>query len=414
MLISDFWSNLCRRYLLLPVVCALIAQIICTHHVVADEVVVLTNGSTIFGKILNPSDSPRKTWQIQPAKGVVVELRPREAVQHVPMQNAAVSQYFDRVPFFPESVENHLKLAELCNSQKLSDFTKLHYERVLELDPDNSTARQALNHRKIGDEWVSYEDEMLRKGYVKTQRGNWTTPQQLLIDERQVRTEGQSDESTKYVQDIVAKLKTPNAKEAELALYALKDPAAVSVLTQALKSEQESGFRDIYIRALAKIGTSQAYYGISQWVMQEPNEEVCWTCIAMMRSVPGMSKYIIPYLGHRENVMVNRAAYILGQLGDRAAVPALINVLITEHKVDVRRGDPNLSQYTGLGNNSFAGQQNLKPETATELVSNREVLIALESLTSENFRYDIPAWQNWWAGQNRVTEFDSRRGSYDH
>lgn len=408
-----FFFNCFRLCCLCLAFCFAFCQVLDAQYIAAEEIIELANGSTISGKILNPGESPRKTWQVQPAKGITIELPHRDSVTRIPMQTEAVAQYFEQVPFFAESVENHLKLAAVCNNLKLHDLGKLHYERVLELDPDNETARQALNHRKIDGEWVSYEEEMLRRGYVKTSRGNWTTPQKLKIDEGLANRGQENKETSKNAREIIAIIKSADQKEIEQILHNADSSEVVSALAKELKIERNSELRDNYVRILSQMGTSAAFYEISHWAMQEPDEEVCWTCIVMMRNMPGLSKYIIPYLSNRDNITVNRAAYILGQLGDRAAVPALIDVLVTEHRVEVNRIDPNLSRYTGTGNNSFAGGQSLKPETATELVSNREVLTALETLTGENFRYDIPAWTAWWQSQNRVTEFDARRGSYD-
>ena len=387
------WKTLIGRYRLL-FICAIFAQYILIPYVTADEVIELTNGNTISGRILNPSEAPRKTWQIQLAQGITLELPHPGTVRQVPMQHEMVSQYFDRVPFYAESVENHLKLAEICNSNNMINFSQLHYERVLELDPDNQVARQALNYRKVDGEWTTYEGEMLRQGYVKTKRGTWTTPQNLMISEQKIQVgSALQPDVPKNMQNFIEKLKSPDQQEADQALVALRTPAAVTELAKGLKSEPDSKLRDLYVRALAKIGNDMANREISLWSIQEPSEEVCWTCITKMRSVPGLSKHIIPYLNNQDNVTLNRAAYVIGRLGDRAAIPALIDVLITEHKVPVNR--------------------NLKPETATELVSNREVLMALQALTGENFRYDIQSWRNWWSIQNRAAEFDARRGSYD-
>lgn len=379
----------------------------------AQETVELANGETIECEILNPTEMPRKAWQLRIGEGVTVELANKKTVDRVVLQPQATPQYYARVPFLPESAETHVKLAEVCMSQKLDHLGKMHYERALELEPDNLAARQALNHRKIDGQWTTLENEMEQRGYVKDKRGNWTTPQKLLIDERRVQVGREHHDSSKTVQNLIARWKANPSQETENELYALVDPTAVPPLANALQNEPDPEFRDVLIRALSQIGTGPAWYEIANWAMREPNDDVCWTCIVLMQSSPGMAKFFTPYLTSRDNLVVNRAAYILGQLGDRTAIPPLINALITEHEVEVRRGDPNLSQYTGAGNNSFAGRQALKPEKANELVSNREVLVALRNLSGQDFSYDIPAWLDWWGGQNQITDFDARRGSYD-
>jgi len=159
--------------------------------VIASDVLELTNRVTIEGKILNLAESPRKTWQVEMTKGVTVELPHKATVDRQVTRSQAIDQYYAKVPFLPESVETHLKSAEVCQQQGLEELSNLHYQRVLEIDPENQTARRALNQRKVNDEWTTLDDQMNRQGYIKDKRGNWVTRQQMLISEQQLKL-GQS------------------------------------------------------------------------------------------------------------------------------------------------------------------------------------------------------------------------------
>jgi hypothetical protein len=351
-------------------------------------------------------------WQVQLAKGVIVDLSPEVIVDRRVTQKV-LEQYFAKVPFLPESVETHLRLAEACMSQRLENFGNLHYQRVLDFDPENKTARTALNHRKIDEEWISNDELMLRQGYVKNKQGNWTTPQKLLIDEHQVKFGQEHREATRIVQNLVAQLTANPSREAENAFANLTDPGAVPALADALKNEQNPGFRDIYVQALARIGTGSAFYEIAQWAMRETDEKVGRTCVLLMQKSPGLSKFFVANLTSQNNTTVNRAAYILGQLNDRSTVPALINALITQHEVTIGRTNPSLAGYTGTGNNSYAGQQALKTKNETVHISNPEVLEALRKLSDQNFGYEVHVWWDWWTEQNLLADFDARRGSHD-
>ena len=383
------------------------------HNVVAQDVLELTNHVSLEGKVLNPSESPRKLWKIQMAEGIIVELPHRTTVDRQVMQSQVLEQYYAKVPFLPESVETHLKLAEVCMAQRLENLGELHYQRVLEIAPENKTARSALGHRQVNDEWISRDDEMLQQGYVKTKSGTWVTPQKLLIDERQVQIGKELQESGQAVKNLIARLKANPSQESENALFALTDPGAVPALADALKNEQNPVFRGIYVRSLAKIGTGPACYEIAQCAMREKDETVGRACVDAMRNSSGISKFFLPYLTNKDNTIVNRAARIIGQLNEWAVIPDLINALITQHEIVVRQTDPNLAQYTGSANNSFSGQQALKQKTETVFVSNPEVLGALRRLSGMDFGYEVPDWWDWWAGQNQIADFDARRGSRD-
>jgi len=152
---------------------------------IAADVLELTNRVTIEGKILNPDELPRKTWQVELSKGVIVELQHKTTVGGQVTRSQAIGQYYAKAPFLPETVETHLKLAEVCMSKGLEQLGDLHYQRVLDIDQDNQTARRALNYSKVGGEWVTRDEEMTRQGYIKTNRGTWTTRQQQLISDQQ-------------------------------------------------------------------------------------------------------------------------------------------------------------------------------------------------------------------------------------
>ena len=152
----------------------------------ATDVLELTNRGTIEGKILNPKELPRKTWHIQIAEGIFVELPHRSTVVRQAFPQPALEQYFAKAPFLPESAETHLRLAEVCMTQNLVQLGNLHYQRVLEIDPDNRPARQALNYRQIDGEWTTRDALLLQQGYVMNPRGQWVTRQKLMIDEEQV------------------------------------------------------------------------------------------------------------------------------------------------------------------------------------------------------------------------------------
>ena len=183
--VSSLYYNVTMRILLF-LIFVLVCVFVPKKPAIASDVLELTNRVTIEGKILNPAESPRKTWQVEMAKGVIVEMPHKTTVDKQITRSQAIDQYYAKVPFLPESVEIHLKSAEVCKSQGLEELSHLHYERVLDIDPENQTARSALNQRKVDGEWTTLEAQMARQGYIKDKRGNWVTRQQQLISEQQL------------------------------------------------------------------------------------------------------------------------------------------------------------------------------------------------------------------------------------
>jgi len=370
----------------------------------AAEEIELSNGVLIQGKL---SETPKKNLQIQLAEGVTVEFSHNKAIRQTIANSEIQEQYFAKVPFLAESVETHLKAAEVCQAKNLNDLAKRHYQRILELDADQPKAREMLGYRKLGENWVTRDEEMLQQGYVQTKHGGWTTRQNQLILENKIFAETNENDAelTAATKNLIEQLKTEHAKTAEKDLLQMSNPAVVKILSEQLKNEQTSQTREILIRVLGKIGTSQAFREIAAWSIQEPNEQVCKICISLIKERPSFSRFFYPHLRSNDNKIVNRAAFILGELGDRAAIPLLIDSLVTNHLVKIIIDDRTPGARTNNGN--------LMTEEQTETVTNRDVLNALNRLTKVDFGYNIPAWRKWWEDSQIAKNFDSRRGSVD-
>ncbi|MDR1493454.1 MAG: hypothetical protein LBT05_12135 [Planctomycetaceae bacterium] len=371
--------------------------------ILSAEEIELTNGVSVQGKILNESETPRKKWQIQFMDGIAVELSNGKAVRRVVKNSKVREQYYAKAPFLAESVETHLKLAEICLSQNLNDLANRHYLRILELDADQSQARKRLGYRKIGENWITHEDEMLQQGYIQTKQGGWTTRQNLLIQEKQIPIGTALDDSEllSQIQHLIDRLKTNDAA-AEKELLEIKNPAIVRCLADVLKNEQNVFLRETFIRTLGKIKTAYALREITAWSLRESNDKICVLCFSYIKETPSFSRFYYPYLRSEDNKIINRAAFALGELGDRAAIPLLIDSLVTRHCIDDRT-------HVARSDNS--------PLTTTEreetVSNNRECLNALQRLTATDLGYDIPAWRLWWEDRQIAKNFDARRGSVD-
>jgi hypothetical protein len=97
---------------------------------------------------------------------------------------------------------------------------------------------------------------------------------------------------------------------------------------------------------------------------------------------------------------------------DQAAVPPLIDALVTNHKYKLTPAGPQGNYSTTFGSNgaggfSFGGNQ---PKIVSEDLQNPAVLDALVALTNANFNYDKTAWKNWLTTQRKSRMLDPRRG----
>jgi hypothetical protein len=122
---------------------------------------------------------------------------------------------------------------------------------------------------------------------------------------------------------------------------------------------------------------------------------------------------LVSSLKSKKNPVVNRAGWGLGQLGDPAAIPALIEALTTKHKFLMGSGGGNGNYNLGFsptGGNSFSTGGG--PKMVEREIENKAVLTALTKLTPEgtNFGLDKRAWRNWYALTRNGEGKSLRRG----
>jgi HEAT repeat protein len=121
---------------------------------------------------------------------------------------------------------------------------------------------------------------------------------------------------------------------------------------------------------------------------------------------------VAPYvqaLKSKDNVVVNRAGYALGRIGDVAAISPLIDALVTKHKYQVSAGGPEISAGFGTGGGGLNVGGNA-PQIIEKEEQNQRVLQALMKLSAnQSFEYDEQAWRAWFVDQQMRQHINSRR-----
>ena len=105
---------------------------------------------------------------------------------------------------------------------------------------------------------------------------------------------------------------------------------------------------------------------------------------------------------------------MLEKLGSKAAIPELINALVTVHRETIIEGGE--GQYNvSIDKKGRSGGLTIgtSKKVINNNIRNQSVLRALKRLSGEDFGFDIDAWQEWYKNQRRVTHYNSRRGGLD-
>jgi hypothetical protein len=375
-------------------------------------VFLLQNEGRVQGEWLNKDDAQAEHYLIRTPTGGTLKLA-KDQVAKVYVPSPEELEYEQIRDTFPDTAEGQWKLSEWCRSKLLKEERQAHLERCIELDPGHKDARRSLGYVFIDGAWKTQEQHYLDRGYVRY-RGRWLLPQEVELAERRRLNKKETGEWFAKIKRWQGWLEGDRAEEAEDLLLDITDPNAVPALSQVFTSEKNQRSRLLFVEALANVNNSESISVLGDGAIYDGDLEVRLTCLDFLKKEPRPSlvKYYAGALKHKDNVIVNRAAYCLKELGDASAVSALIDALVTTHKTKVGKsggGDP---YSVGFGSdNAGGGGLNAGPgglgvgggpKVITEHLRNTEVLDALVNLTGANFGYDAQAWKYWLTSQQQA------------
>ncbi len=137
----------------------------------AADVFLLRSGGRIEGDLVNADENPRTSYVVSLPNGgrVTLDAATVEKVQPVKPE---LAEYEKLRRKYPDTVEGQLQLAAWCREHGLETQRKTHLERVIQIDPDQAEARRLLGYRLVKGQWMTHDEEMADKGYVKF-NGRW-------------------------------------------------------------------------------------------------------------------------------------------------------------------------------------------------------------------------------------------------
>ena len=410
--VSVIWAR-GRRFLVLAAAGA--ALCISTGRPIAAEVFVLNSGGRVVGELINRDQSPRRQYLVRTPDGGQVTLE-KSQVQRVLYPSAAELEYEKIAPSYPDTVEGQWKLATWCGEHGLHSQRKAVLERIVELDSDNAEARRVLGFHQVQGKWVTTDEELKARGYVRY-KGRWKLPQEIEIIKSQEQVDLAEKEWVKKIRMWSAWLNSDKGHAAADNFQAISDPYAVKALAAVLKSDNHPASRVLYIEILAKLGTPAAITALAVTSVEDEVEEVRSTCLDYLKKKksPDAVAYYVRMLAGKDNRYVNRAAFGLQVMNDRSTIGPLIKALITRHTYKVASGgDPN-SMTTTFGTHGTPGSGMSVggggPQYIVQDSMNQPVLDALVQVAGGvNFGFDVKAWKNWFATLKQRDIVDGRRG----
>lgn len=163
------------------------------------DLVFLKNGGKLEGRVTERGDSISITL---PYGTITVE---RDQVERIVRSLTKLEIYTQlKGKVAPKDVQAQYELALWCRENGLSQQAEKEFRGVLEQEPDHEKARESLGYQRHEGRWVTLDEAMTLRGYVRF-RDQWVTPAQrdsVLLEELQ----GRFDEQERQIEQAEGKL----------------------------------------------------------------------------------------------------------------------------------------------------------------------------------------------------------------
>jgi hypothetical protein len=135
------------------------------------DVVHLKTGGSLEGQVVETDD------------GVIIKLPEgeirisKDAIARIEKKTSAFEEYQRRAASLKhDDADGHFQLGLWAQNHDMKNQAKAHFLTVVALQPDHAQARHALGYRRVGDRWMTEEEEMRARGLVDY-KGQWMTPE---------------------------------------------------------------------------------------------------------------------------------------------------------------------------------------------------------------------------------------------
>lgn len=160
------------------------------------DVVYFKGGGKVTGRIV-----------AQNAEKVVVDVGdgtigvPMERVEEIVSGPSPLDEFeAQATKLQPQDVNGWRALGQWASMKGLQNQSRLAYEKVLAVAPDDAEARRALGFVKLDGRWLTEEESYRARGFVKYQ-GEWMTPAEVQLAQSSAANQQARDEAAKSASD---------------------------------------------------------------------------------------------------------------------------------------------------------------------------------------------------------------------
>lgn len=435
-------SRSVTRYLLL----GLLATGVLSGSAARGDLVRLKGGGELRGVFLDKVVTGRSVSgpvRVETLTGGIITVS-QDEVEFLAKRSRTVEEYEWKTRLASNTVEDHWELQEWCKQQGLKKEREAELLLIVALDPEHEVAHRMLGHLHQDGKWMTRDESMAAKGYVKY-KGKYLFPQEVeLLEASSVHRDAEVDWH-KRLHVLQGWLRSNNPSrqiQARQELSEISDGDAVGPLVKMFRNEAADDVRLIFVRTLARL---QGTAAIQALVIQSLFDNSSAVRVAALEGITGKARDIAAPIYTKAltddvNDVVCRSAVALGHFGNPEVVPNLIDALVSTHTIrqkvqepayltqggvpvlqpveillpprDIPLAIPGVPLPLSLGTPGAVYPGNAQPQSVvtgmpvtvtrekivlvTRQFQNTEVLGALRKLTREDFGYDKRTWMLWW------------------
>ena len=305
---------------------------------VADRIM-LRGGGQIHGKlIIDPTDPTHLTFVGAAGKKPII-YKKEQILQVIP-EKSVLDEYVVLRAKDRALAEEEFQLGVWCEDHKLKDLAENHFEAAVRLDAQYGPAHEKLGHILLNGRWLNADEQREASGQVKY-RGRWMTAEEKdrLEDQAALAAENQSWlRRVKVSRDAFLAGPDARSKEAEKRLLAIREVAAVGPILRILGNDPNPAVRELAGRILGSIQGPESSAALVARLLGETDDAVREHTLseAARREPDQILPRLVRALKSPRPDVINRAAWSLGQLNAKTAVPQLIPALtFTEYRTEM-------------------------------------------------------------------------------
>lgn len=385
-------------------------------------IVVLHNGGRLAGAVEESEIDKRAIVHVRTENGLQVTLA-KEQVKQIHRPSEQLAEYRRLKAEMGDSVDEHWRISEWCRENLESRFRsgtgtlspqrKYHLEQIVQIDPEHKMARALLGFTKEDGVWINLEQVRMGHGMIRDGR-RWITEGELAARNAE---EEWKDSQKAWLRQL-KKWRGTSGADLQKALAEMKqvnDPAAVSPVIDLLKEEQSVDWALHYVEMLGNIHSNAAVNTLADVAVLFAHQSVRERSLVQLKrdhvDRKSVAMRLHNYLHNPNNEIINRAGFVLGELGHSISVIPLINSLVTTHaQANPLAGNPG-AIGASFGDSGINGLQmgSPQPRILKFRMENRAVLDALSRITGANHGFNIDLWKDWYTSNYELNDVDVRR-----